>query len=365
MPKISIVIPTYNVENYLEEAMESITRQTLKDIEIICINDGSTDGSLEILKKYARKDDRIILIDKKNEGYGIGMNLGLETASGEYFGILEPDDYVPLNMYEDLYNAASAQKLDFVKADFYQFTKDDKTGDMNLKYCRLSDNPSDYNRVFNPGQTPEAIKFKMHTWSGIYRTEFLRKNHIRYNTTPGASFQDNGFFFQTFVFAEKAMLIDRPYYRNRRDNPNSSVHNPEKVYCANIEYDYIREILFEHHAIWKKFQAVYWWKKYNSYAFTLRRIGDEYKRDYVHQMAKEFQRAQQLGELKESVFDSSQWSDVKFLIHDPDGYYYRKVFGNKVPESGGTAGTTRSGTGRLRSLIRRALRKIKRSLKSK
>ena len=100
MPKVSIIIPTYNVENYLRECMDSVTRQTLKDIEIICINDGSTDGSLEILKEYADKDPRIVLVDKENEGYGVGMNIGLDKASGEYIGIVEPDDFVPLNMYD-------------------------------------------------------------------------------------------------------------------------------------------------------------------------------------------------------------------------------------------------------------------------
>ena len=100
MPKVSIIIPTYNVEDYLRECMESVVRQTLHDIEIICINDGSTDGSLKILQEYAQKDSRIVLVDKMNEGYGVGMNIGLDKATGEYVGIVEPDDFVPLSMYE-------------------------------------------------------------------------------------------------------------------------------------------------------------------------------------------------------------------------------------------------------------------------
>ena len=103
MAKVSIIVPTYNVEQYLPECMESIVGQTLKDLEIICVNDGSTDSSLDILKKYAAADDRIIIIDKKNEGYGRAMNDGLDRATGEYVGIVEPDDYVDLHMYEDLY----------------------------------------------------------------------------------------------------------------------------------------------------------------------------------------------------------------------------------------------------------------------
>ena len=92
MPKVSLIVPTYNVEQYLVECMESITNQTLEDIEVICINDGSTDGSLSILQSYADKDKRIIIVDKENGGYGIGMNIGLEMATGEYIGIVEPDE---------------------------------------------------------------------------------------------------------------------------------------------------------------------------------------------------------------------------------------------------------------------------------
>ena len=123
MPKVSIIVPTYNVEAYLVECMESITNQTLEDIEIICINDGSTDGSLAILKSYAEKDKRIVLVDKENGGYGIGMNIGMSLATGEYIGIVEPDDFVPVNMFGDLYKIAKENDLDFVKADFYRFER--------------------------------------------------------------------------------------------------------------------------------------------------------------------------------------------------------------------------------------------------
>ena len=322
MAKVSIIIPTYNVEQYLVECMESVVRQTLKDIEIICINDGSTDNSLQILKSYAEKDDRIILIDKENGGYGIGMNIGLDRATGEYIGIVEPDDFVPLHMYEDLYLAAKENDLDFVKADFYRFKRNDENGNMELVYFHLSDQEEDYNKVFNPSQTPRAINFVMNTWSGIYRREFLEEYHIRHNETPGASFQDNGFFFQTFAFGNRAMILDKPYYMNRRDNPNSSVQSTEKVYCMNVEYDYIREILLEHPDVWNRFKYVYWVKKFSNYSATINRIGDQYKREYIQRISAEFNRAKQIGELKQSEFPPNKWSDLQFLMRDPDGYYY-------------------------------------------
>ena len=165
MPKVSIIIPTYNVENYLRECMESVTRQTLKDIEIICINDGSTDGSLQILKEYANKDSRIVLVDKKNEGYGVGMNIGLDKATGEYIGIVEPDDFVPLNMYEDLYNAAKENDLDFVKADFYRFTRDSENGNMELIYNHLDATGENYNQVINPFEKINRTEHKKRIYS--------------------------------------------------------------------------------------------------------------------------------------------------------------------------------------------------------
>ena len=149
MAKVSIIIPTYNVEAYLVECMESVVRQTLKDVEIICINDGSTDGSLKILQSYAKKDERIVIVDKENGGYGMAMNIGIERATGEYIGIVEPDDFVPLSMYEDLYEIASKNQLDFVKADFYRFVREQETGNMELTYFHLSQKPEDYNTVFD------------------------------------------------------------------------------------------------------------------------------------------------------------------------------------------------------------------------
>lgn len=327
MAKVSIIIPTYNVEMYLVECMESITRQTLKDIEIICINDGSTDGSLAILQEYAAKDDRIILVDKENGGYGIGMNIGLDKATGEYVGILEPDDYVPINMYEDLYKVANDNDLDFVKADFYRF-KRSENGDMEMVYNHLSQNPEDYNKVFNPSETPEAIRYIMNTWSGIYKRSFLEEHGIRHNETPGASFQDNGFWFQTFVFAKKAMILDTPYYCNRRDNPNSSVHNKEKVYCMNVEYDHIRGILVKHPELWERFKGMYWYKKYNNYIGTINRIGSEHKKEYVDRFSEEFKRGLAKDELDQSVFTPLAWSKILLITRDPKAFYQTYVLEN-------------------------------------
>lgn len=324
MPKVSLIVPTYNVEQYLVKCMESITNQTLEDIEVICINDGSTDGSLSILQSYADKDKRIIIVDKENGGYGIGMNIGLEIATGEYIGIVEPDDFVPVNMFGNLYDIAKGNNLDFVKADFYRFERA-TNGDMFLTYNHLSKKEEDYNVVFNPSETPEAIRWIMNTWSGIYKREFLNKWNIRHNETPGASFQDNGFWFQTFVFATRAMIIDKPYYMNRRDNPNSSVKNMQKVFCVNVEYDHIKDVLIEHPETWNRFKSYYTLKRFHNCLTTLHRIDNSCKLDYVNRFSKEMKRAYQLDEIDEELFTAAERDNIKLLINQPNMYYKLKA----------------------------------------
>lgn len=324
MAKVSIIIPVYNVEKYLCECMDSVVGQTLEDIEIICVNDGSTDRSPGMLRDYAKRDARIVLIDQENGGYGKAMNCGLERSSGEYIGIVEPDDFVPACMYEELYEKAILYDLDFVKADFYRFrTKDN--GERELIYHALSPNQKDYNKVLDPSMTPEAIRFKMNTWSGIYRRSFLEKYGIRHNETPGAAFQDNGFWFQTFIYAKRAMLIDKPYYMNRRDNPDSSVNSREKVYCINQEYDHIRDILAADPVLWERFRYMYWFKKYHNYMGTVWRIAEEYRHDYILRFAAEYSRAMSRGELDPEVFSKSAWANIEALTKDPEEYYLRRV----------------------------------------
>ena len=326
MAKVSIIVPTYNVEQYLTQCMESIVGQTLKELEIICVNDGSTDGSLGILRKYEQKDDRVIVIDKKNEGYGCAMNDGLDRATGEYIGIVEPDDFVDLHMYEDLYNIAKEKDLDIVKADFYRFICN-KKGEFLKTYEALSKDGTGYNMVIDPKENDGIFRYILNTWSGIYRRSFIEKYHIRHNTTPGASFQDNGFWFQTFCLAKRVYFVNRPYYMNRRDNPNSSVKNKEKVYCMNIEYDFIRDIFMQkgNEELWNRFKYYYNYKRYYSYIFTLSRISREFKRGYVERFSREFRRAQLQDELDFNIFTPNARKKLNLLIQNPKMFYWKYV----------------------------------------
>ena len=119
--KVSVIVPVFNVESYLNESLDSILNQTLKDIEIICINDGSTDNSLDILETYSKKDKRIKIISKENEGQGVARNVGLDNAQGEYISFVDSDDFIKRDMLEKLYNKAENNDLDLVMCKVSSF----------------------------------------------------------------------------------------------------------------------------------------------------------------------------------------------------------------------------------------------------
>lgn len=322
MIKVSVIVPTYNVEQYLRQALDSLKRQTLREMEFICVNDGSTDGSVSILQEYADADARFRVISKRNGGYGAAMNAGIREAKGEYVGILEPDDYVCCEMFEELYETACKNRLDFVKADFYRFSTNEN-GDQYYRYEHLDKSGEWYGKVINPSLQPELTRFILNTWSGIYRRAFLEEHQILHHETPGAAFQDNGFFWQTFMYAKRAMFLNKPYYRNRRDNPNSSVCNPEKVYTMNMEYDFIRSLFMkpENREKWALFKGYFHLKRFGNYEFTVGRIDQKFRREYVKRISAEMRRAEQLGELDLSLMSKTMRNHVQLLISDPDRYY--------------------------------------------
>ncbi len=199
MLKISIIVPVYNVENYLRECLDSLVNQTFTDYEIICINDGSTDSSLEILKEYETRYPCIRLIDKENEGYGKTINRGFTEANAPYIGIVESDDFVKADMFEKLYAAMVREQADVVKCNFYKFTTEDGEDiDYSHEY------PDDiYGHVVEPIAYPALYTANSSVWAALYNKEFLKNNNLQFNETPGASFQDISFHFKVLSSAKK------------------------------------------------------------------------------------------------------------------------------------------------------------------
>lgn len=315
-PKVSIVVPVCNVENYLEECLDSILRQTLKEIEIICVDDGSKDNSLAILKKYEEKDKRVVVITKPNSGYGNTMNVGMDKATAKYIGIVESDDYIEANMFERLYNTAEKYQADIVKSDHYTFNTADKIHTLH-KICPLEF----YDKVLNADTCEGIYDFIMMNWTGVYKRDFLLQHSIRHNETPGASFQDNGFWFQAMTLAKKIVFINEAFYHYRQDNPNSSINSKAKVYCICDEYKYIQEFLVKDKEQCDKHFSQFFVKKVFNYLHSYRRIASEYKIEFLEYIAKEFQRDLKLPYLNTEELDPWLLETINRIIDSPRMYY--------------------------------------------
>lgn len=319
-PKVSVVLPIYNVEDYLNEALYSLSVQTMEEMEFLCVNDGSTDGCMAIMREYAARDKRFRILDGPNGGYGKAMNRGIDAARGEYLGILEPDDFVDNNMYQELYRVATKHDLDFVKSGFYPFTlKQD--GSLRQQHRRLTGKKSYFNCLIDPREDLTIFQLIKNTWSGIYKLEFLNSNHIRHNETPGASYQDNGFWFQTFCCARRVWFLEKGFYHYRQDNPNSSIHNTEKVYCVTREYEFIWNWLSQRPELAKIFTPAFYRAKYLSFQYTYNRVERKYQREYLHHMRDEFKGPMEAGLLDESLFNRYSWIQLQEILEDPDAYY--------------------------------------------
>ena len=240
MAKISVIMPSLNVADYIGEALNSVRHQTLEDIEIICIDAGSTDGTWGIIEDAAKDDSRIIALQSLTKSYGFQVNKGFDRASGEYIAVLETDDYAAPEMYEKLYEAAHREKLDYVKCDYRTYTAG---GDGRLFVDRkVSVSQALYEHVFEPSDYPETVVDDWYLWNGVYRTDFLRRNNIRLSETPGAAFQDVGFLYWVSVKAKKVSYISDSLYFYCVDRDGSSSNSGRALKFIHQEYG----ILLEH-----------------------------------------------------------------------------------------------------------------------
>lgn len=237
--KISVIMPSLNVSKYIKQCLQSVLNQTLEDIEIICVDGGSTDGTLDVIQQYVKKDKRVKLIHSDIKSYGYQMNLGIKEACGDYIGIVETDDYIQSDMYERLYDVVVGnpeEKIDFVKASF-NLIAECKGKVFCLPFTRDFDK-SMLNRVLDLAEERNMYDLN-HIWSGIYRRDFLIGNSLWFNETMGASYQDTSFSLLVNLVAERCVYIGYEGYNYRTDNEGSSVKSDTKIDCVIHEYEYV------------------------------------------------------------------------------------------------------------------------------
>ncbi len=297
MTKVSIIVPVYNGEQYLSTCLDSILAQTLEDIEVICVDDGSSDQSPAILDDYAKRDSHVHVIHKDNRGYGHSMNVGIDAASGEYIGIVESDDCILPNMYETLYSTAKNNDLDLVKSDVIFWWE---TLRYTCEYHKEDLNPY-YGRVLDSSNRKLFFQFFMNTWTGIYKRSFLNENSIRHNETPGAAYQDNGFWIQTLSFCERAMWLKDAFYLYRQDNPLASVKSKSNVLTMVNEYNFVSKILTEKHKE-QELDICNYYRVFRHRGVFLR-IADDLKRGYCEIIGKDFARYRELADENKGLYE--------------------------------------------------------------
>ncbi|MBE6496077.1 MAG: glycosyltransferase family 2 protein [Methanobrevibacter thaueri] len=242
MVKVSVIVPVYNAERYLSECIESIASQSLDDIEIICVDDGSTDSSPDILRQYADKDSRIKILSQKNSGAGASRNLGLEHVTGEYVYFADSDDYLDLNALEELYGVACEKSTDFVMLkvkNFYEKTgeviDDDYYSMPHLKEC-VGSNVFSYSDV-----SKMALELCVCPPGCFFKKEFV--NDIRF--PEGLLFEDNVFFTNALFKADRICFHDQFLYNRRRWSDSTtgqlSVRSLDTIEISNLLLDLCNE----------------------------------------------------------------------------------------------------------------------------
>lgn len=315
---VSVVVPVCNVQKFLRQCLDSLTDQTLQDIQIICVDDGSKDDSLRILQEYAQLDPRIEIISKPNAGYGHTMNRGLAAAKGEYIGVVESDDFAESDMFKKLYALAKQSDADVVKSNYYQYITDSDPKDglvvENLAGCT-------YEQIVNPLKEQNIFLTQPAIWSAIYKREFLQREGISFLETPGASFQDTAFNFKVFSTAKRAYFTKDAYLHYRIDNANSSVKSLSKVFCICDEYQEIWRFAEAHPEIYQSLKYRIPQIQLGGYLWNLDRLTPALQHDFYVKLVKEFKEFGQKDLLYASFFDEVAWGKLQGILADPEGYY--------------------------------------------
>lgn len=229
-PVLSVLVPVYNTGSFLEPCLHSLAAQQVEGIEFICLDDGSTDGSAEVLDTWAARDNRFRVIHRPNGGYGKAVNHGISLARGKYIGIIESDDWIEPTKYEKLYNRAEETGADVVKCMFWKYDSTRPEGQQDELYAgrigRLQDAPD---TPFRPLEWPPVFAFHASLWSNLYRAELLRQVPII--ETAGAGYQDLPFIMEILARAGKMSILKEPllHYRVEEGQGSSTTCNDERL----------------------------------------------------------------------------------------------------------------------------------------
>ena len=281
MKKVSVIVPVYNAEKYLEKCLNSLVEQTLEEIEIIIINDGSTDSSQKIIEKYAEKyGQKIITRMKKNEGQAIARNLGIELCSGKDIGFVDADDYVCNDMFQRMYDEAERQKADMVICDYYE------VHDSNRKTVSVKDALVNKDLLVDPKAAP---------WNKLYRKDLVIKSGVKFHEK--LIYEDTAFYANLVPYIRKCCNLHVPLlYHIIRQGSTTKVESAEKYKQMFPIMDGIVQY-YKEHGFFEQFyeELEYFYSKmllgssfYRIATLNNRKIRDELLTESVDKVQREF-----------------------------------------------------------------------------
>ena len=285
-PLVSVIIPVYNTEKYLKECLDSVISQTLKDIEIICINDGSTDNSVDILKEYAKNDIRIKIVNQQNGGRSVARNSGLQVACGKYIMFCDSDDQYKQNMCETLYNLIKKNKTDIACCEIAVNYECDHN---------LQESDKDYYALKFEGKkectTGDLLKIDGSVCNKIFSKKIIDKFNIKF--PEGLVYEDTAFFFMYYSICQNAYFIKQPLYiyiRHEGSIMNETFKGSEKA----IDHIKIMDAVYSHlinSKIWDKYKNIFFEAYLLYFLFSYRHSLKNQKKlvfDYAIKFLKKF-----------------------------------------------------------------------------
>ena len=312
MTKLSIVIPVYNVEYYIAQCLESILNQSFKDLEIICVNDGSTDNSLSVLQDYKAKDDRIIIIDQKNEGSGVARNAGLSIAKGEYVYFVDGDDWLEDNALEKAVLKSDELNTDIlIFGGLSYYEGKGKNGGYSANKL-----PKKYlDKVFSAKEIKKDIfKFPSTAWTKLYKRDFLVKNNIKFQDIKAG--QDQLPFFHSMIKAERIALLPENLYCYRKNRKGAVTSVKKKKNFSPIYVFYGIEDMLKSENLLDDYKSIFVNKYFSKATSWLGKFQDDLKHDYYLEYLK-------LLEHVKSEYPTGWW--MKFNPKEKDGYWMLKL----------------------------------------
>lgn len=330
-PKISVIIPVYNVEKYLRQCLDSIVNQTLQEIEIICINDGSSDSSQEILEEYAAKDKRITVLKQQNSGQGAARNHGMKIATAPYMYFVDSDDWIDLHCLEKLYTKMSETDADICTLGVYAYDETLKQF-VNLYYLSMGCYKNRPAEICCWRDIKSTIFRRWGPPFKIYKTKFLRQNNILF--PQGVQFEDVMFHLRCMILAQKITFCDENLAYYRRNRPQSIMDNGKTdnivfdVFCfLRDSYDFLQQ-----QNVYNDLRQEYARFVLDQLAFHLSRMAPQFKEDFTahakefcltHNLANCWQPYPQLYPLYKQVFGCPYKVSIIIPVYNAEKYLHQ------------------------------------------